>query len=246
MVPHGSVRCATPLERRRHELPARGAIAVQTRTVIGREHGGGRHGRWDRRGCRHGAIRTPHDDLPVHALVLHPGGAFDERPQIEPVMTRREGSLDHEAEPRDLTGTDIRRGLSRDAIRARPARVRRSEIPVAAELARSILTGLRSPRAEIRRLARPAGDPAERSGVAERDGRDGLLAGTQRHVSALAVPRRVEARDAGRRRGGRRDTRADGAHAGRGTRADGRGERAGDDEHRDEQRAERVRDHSHA
>ena len=91
----------------------------------------------------------------------------------------------------------------------------RTELTVAAEDARLILTRLASPRAEVRNLAHPSRDPSTRSRVVvgERGLRGPPRAET--HVAALPVPGRVKTRQLGRCCSRRSDTRTDVWRAGR-------------------------------
>src|SRR5205814_3259709 len=158
--------------------------------------------RTDRYGLRHG-------DPPEDAVVLHPLRALDDGPDVEVVDAGRLRRADAELEPCDLIRSDVIRGLDRDAVVARPAGVGRAELAVTAEDARLVLAGDRIPRAEVRDLAKHALHPAERAGVVHRYDRGHGVAGTERHVAGLSVPRGVEARDAGRDARGRRDARSD-------------------------------------
>src|SRR5687768_3929806 len=85
---------------------------------VPREVGGGRGRR--RRGRRHRGVAVQNGHGPEDAEVLHPRRSLDERPEVEAVVTRRLRRLDRELEPRDLTRTDVRRGLHGDAVVARP------------------------------------------------------------------------------------------------------------------------------
>src|SRR5439155_15264810 len=94
------------------------------------------------RGRRARVAALLHRHQPEHAVVLEPLRAFDERSQVEAVGARRLWRLHAELEPRHLTRSDVRRGLDRDAVVARPCGVRRSEPAVAAQRRGTILTGL--------------------------------------------------------------------------------------------------------
>ena len=60
-------------------------------------------------------------DLPEDADVLEPRRALHQRAYVEPIGAGIRGRPDGELEPRDLSGTDVRRGLDRDAVEARPS-----------------------------------------------------------------------------------------------------------------------------
>ncbi len=184
---------------RRHAERGRAGRAVHARGL-----------RWRR------AVGVEDGDVPEHAEVLHPGRAFDERAEIEPVVAGSLRRLDRELEPRDLAWADIRRGLDRDAVVSGPSGGRRPERAVAAERAGLILPGLWAPGPEVGDLAEHSRDPSPRPGVVVRDGRGRALAGTEGRIAALAVPLGVEARDARWQAGRRRDPGAGAAGAGRG------------------------------
>ena len=181
------------LQRRRERLAARRAVPEQAGAEVRRhDRRRDRRGRrWRRRGRgRAVGIQDGHD--PEHAVVLHPLGALDEWPERDPVRSGHGWRDDGEVEPRDLIRADVRHGLDGRPVVAGPSGDRGAERPVAAERARAILARHWSRRAEVRDLAHPVRDPAARSAVVERDRRDGAGPGTERHVAALAMPRRVE------------------------------------------------------
>src|SRR6266545_755190 len=137
---------------------------------------------------RRAAVGIEHGDEPEDAEVLEPCRALDERTQIEAVIAWRERRLDRELEPRDLTGTDVRGRLHRDAVVARPTRRERARGAITAEWTDLILSRLWTPRPEIRGLAEAAAHPSEGSAVEERDGGGRSSARAQRRVPALSVP----------------------------------------------------------
>src|SRR5206468_290056 len=132
-----------------------------------------------------------------------------------PVRTGERRRPQAELEPRDLTRSDVWRGLLRDAIEARPSGRGGAELTVAAEDARLILTRLAGPRAEVRNLAHPSRDPSTRPRVVvgERCLRGPPRAET--HVAALPVPGRVKTRQLARCCTRRGDTRTNLWRAGR-------------------------------
>src|SRR5207249_11826763 len=97
---------------------------------------------------RCGAVGAQDGDLPVHARILHPCRALDEGPDIEAIEPGAVRGLDRELEPRDLAGTDVVARLRRDPVEARPSRLRRPELAIAAEDGRLILTRISVPGAE--------------------------------------------------------------------------------------------------
>jgi hypothetical protein len=150
-------------------------------------------------------------DLPIHARVLHPGRPLDERSDVQAVEPGTIRRLDRELEPRHLTGSHVVTRLRRDTVEARPAGLRRSHLAVASEYGRLVLPGIAVPRSEVGDLAHAAAHPPARPRVVEGNDRGRALAGAQRRVTALPVPRRVEAGDAERHASRRRDA---GSHAG--------------------------------
>src|SRR5258708_21658944 len=104
-------------------------------------------------------------DEPVDAEVLHPRRALHERTEVEAIEARGGRRLDRELEPRDLSRSDVRRRLDRDAVVARPSGRGRSVRAVATERRCSVLTRLRFPRADVRDLAETAAHPPETAAV---------------------------------------------------------------------------------
>ena len=169
--------------------------------------------RWCR--LRHRPVGIENEHLPEDPDVFEPLRAFDKRAHVEPVRAGERRRPQAELEPRDLTRSDVWRGLLRDAIEARPSGRGRTELTVAAEDARLILTRLARPRAEVRNLAHPSRDPSTRSRVVVGERRLRGPPRAETHVAALAIPGRVKTRQLGRCRTRRSDTRTDVRCAGR-------------------------------
>ena len=198
-VGHREPRDVVVHERVHPDLPR---AVGQDRGCVGARRGRRRRGSGDRRGqLRHMVVVGLHRHIPEDAVILEPLLAFEQRAQTEAIHPRSRRGLHRELEPGDLTGTDVRRRLRGDAIRARPAGGRRAGGTVAAEDARLVLSGIGAPGPE-----EGVAVPPERTGIKERHRGNGCPAGAEDRIPALPIEGGVRSSDpdgGGRRRGDR-------------------------------------------